>query len=476
MKITPVIMSGGSGTRLWPVSRKTLPKQFHNLLGEETLFVETIRRLSGDIFNPPLIVCNFEHRFLVAETLRQENIVYGEILLEPEAKNTAPALIVAAQYLLKKDEDCIIIALPCDHNIQDLNIFIESVKIAYTAAKQDKLVTFGVKPNSPHTGYGYIQKGAALAGHSSVFEISKFHEKPQLNKAQEYLSSEGFLWNSGMFLYKAKTFLQEINEFEPVLVKQCLNSLNKGHKDLGFININKQHFNKIQPLSIDYALWEKTQNAVTVPIECGWTDIGSWSTLAEISESDDDQNVISNNVVIQKSKNCFVRSDGKLIALLGVSDLTVIADDDAILVCSKSSSQDIKMLVDRVSSLNYTQATQHTKVYRPWGWYEIIDVGEYHKVKRISVNPGASLSLQKHQYRSEHWVVVSGTATITNNDVVSEMSENQSTYIPAGIKHKLENKTKKPLKIIEVQTGPYLEEDDIVRFDDSYNRVDTKKT
>lgn len=474
MKITPVIISGGSGTRLWPVSRKSLPKQFHNLIGEETLFVETIRRLSDDIFNPPLVVCNFEHRFLVAEIFRQANIINGGILLEPEVKNTAPALIVAAQHLLKKDEDCIILALPCDHSIQDLNAFIEAVKIAYVAAKQDKLVTFGVTPNSPHTGYGYIQKGNLLGGHSSIFEITKFHEKPQLNKAQEYHSSEDFLWNSGMFLYKAKTFLQEIKEFEATLVKQCFDSLSEGHKDLDFIIINKQIFNEIKSISIDYALWEKTQNAVTVPIDCGWTDIGSWSTLAEISESDDDQNVISENVVIQETQNCFVRSDGKLVALLGVSDLTVIAADDAVLVCSKSNSQDIKMLVDKVSSLNYPQATEHTKVYRPWGWYEIIDVGEYHKVKHISVNPGASLSLQKHQYRSEHWVVVSGVATVTNNDIVSEMSANQSTYIPAGIKHKLENKAHTPLEIIEVQTGSYLEEDDIVRFNDSYNRADPK--
>lgn len=470
MKITPVIMSGGSGTRLWPVSRKSLPKQFHSLTGEESLFVQTLRRLSGEQFNAPVIVSNFDHRFLVAEALRQADIENGSILLEPSVKDTAPALIAAALHVAQTNPDGIILALPCDHDIKDVQTFLQRVEAGVEAAQQGHLVTFGIQPNKPETGYGYIKTGETLNAEKGIFTIDKFVEKPDEKTAQTYVDSGEFFWNSGMFLYRANAFLDEISTFQPETFALCQDSLTKAACDLNFINLDGESFNKIDGISIDYALWEKTDKAATLPMDCGWSDIGSWNSLADLLESDENNNVLDPHVVTMDSKNCFVKSDGTLINLLGVEDLIVVADDDAILICHKDKSQDIKQLVKAVKEKGYPQASIHSKVYRPWGWYETIEDGKRHKVKHISVKQGAALSLQKHYHRSEHWIVVSGTASVTNGEKQFDLIENQSTYIPTGTVHRLENKGRIPLRIIEIQTGSYLEEDDIERLEDIYKR------
>jgi len=463
-------MSGGAGSRLWPVSRKSLPKQFHALLGEDTLFVETLKRVTGQMFNPPVIVSNNDHRFLVAESLRQAGIQEGRILLEPEMKDTAPALIAAAQFIAQETPDALILALPCDHNIKNPEAFLAGVQVAASAARDGYLVTFGISPDKPETGYGYIHQGVALNKTQNIYKVKRFVEKPNQKTAEEYLSAGSYLWNSGMFLFKAEAFLLEVTEYNHEMISLCAASIKNATSDLTFTKLSENEFCEINGTSIDYALWEKTDKAVTVPINCGWSDIGSWNSLADLQESDHNGNIFDDHVVALDSKNNFVKTDGILVTLLGLENLIVVANDDALLISHKDQTQNIKKLVEQVKIEKFVQSVEHPRVHRPWGWYETIESGKRHKVKLICVKVGGSLSLQKHYHRSEHWVVVSGTATVTNGENFFDLIENQSTYIPAGIIHRLENKGRIPLTIVEVQTGSYLEEDDIVRMDDIYNR------
>ena len=463
MSICPVIMAGGSGTRLWPLSRAAHPKQFLRLHGEDTMLQATVKRLSGLDIQASITICNEEHRFFVAEQLREIDEL-GSIILEPVGRNTAPAIALAA---LTAKDDPLLLVLAADHVIQDEAAFREAVIRAIPLAEAGKLVTFGIVPSAPHTGYGYIKRGKDLG---EGFEVDAFVEKPSSDVAQDYFSSGDYYWNSGMFLFRASNYLEELKKFRPDILEQCQGSVMDVKTDLDFLRIDKDMFESCPAESVDYAVMEKTSHAVVVPMDAGWSDIGSWSSLWDISEKDGEGNSTHGDVILHNTRNSYVKSDNKLVAVIGVDDLVVVSTKDALMVAHKDSVQDVKIITESLKIQARSEWQLSREVYRPWGKYDSIDSGERYQAKRITVKPGAKLSVQMHHHRAEHWIVVSGTARVTNGDKIFLLSENESTYIPIGILHSLENPGRVDLELIEVQSGSYLGEDDIVRFEDVYGR------
>jgi mannose-1-phosphate guanylyltransferase len=465
--ILPIILSGGSGTRLWPLSRKLYPKQFINLINETSLFQDTILRLPDNLENP-LIVCNEEHRFIAEEQLRQINKDSNGIILEPEGKNTAPAIALAALHELNNNRDPILFVLSSDHIIQDENIFHHSIEVAKLLAKKDKLVTFGAHADKADTGYGYIETDNA--NHKDYFDIKSFVEKPNPKNAKKYIKLNNYFWNTGIFMFKASKYLDELKKFEPKIFECCFNSINKESRDNDFIRINKGIFSQCQKKSIDYAVMEKTKDGVVVPLNSYWSDVGSWDRLLEVKPKDANDNFIDGDVLINGVKNSFIKSTSRLVSVIGVSDLVVVETKDSILITEKNQSDNISNIIDILKNQKREEADIHTKVYRPWGFFDIIESGDGFQVKKLQVNPGAKLSLQKHQYRSEHWIVTSGEATVTCGQSTFILTRNESAFIPIGELHRLENKSNQDLVIIEIQTGDYLGEDDIIRLEDDYHR------
>ena len=465
--IVPVILSGGSGTRLWPLSRKLHPKQFINLVNETTLFQDTILRLPEDVAEP-LIICNEEHRFLAAEQLREIGKKTKGIILEPEGRNTAPAVALAALQFINKGEDPILLVLSADHLIKNIEAFHQSITIASELAENNKLITFGVVPDKAETGYGYIE--ANINNTDDYYSIKSFTEKPSQKNAKKYLDSVNYLWNSGMFMFKASVFLSELEKFEPEILSACKKSCTTKNIDSDFIRIDNDAFHQCPNESIDYAVMEHTKNGVVVPLDANWSDVGSWSSLWDIKTKDNNNNVSKGDVFLEDVKNTYTYSSNRLVSVIGVSNLVIVDTQDALLVADKQQTHNIKKIVARLNNDKRSEVDNHRKVFRPWGYYDLVDSGEGFQVKRIVVNSGAKLSLQKHKYRAEHWVVVKGVALVTCGDKIFELVENQSTYIPQGSLHRLENHQDIPLEIIEIQTGSYLGEDDIIRFEDDYQR------
>jgi mannose-1-phosphate guanylyltransferase len=465
--IVPVILSGGSGTRLWPLSRKLHPKQFINLVNDTTLFQDTILRLPEGVADP-LIICNEEHRFLAAEQLRQIHKNSNGIILEPIGKNTAPAIALAALKFINNGDDPLLLVLSADHLIKNIDAFHKSIEIAEKLAEKNKLVTFGIVPDKAETGYGYIK--ADINNETDYYNIQSFVEKPNQANAQKYLDSGNYLWNSGMFMFKASVYLSELEKFEPEILNICKKSCQTEFKDKDFIRLNNDEFHQCPEQSIDYAVMEHTKDAVVVPLDANWSDIGSWDALWDAKDKDGNGNVSEGDIILDKVKNTYTYSSNRLISAIGVSDLVIVDTQDALLVADKKYVQNIKNIVKQLKQDNRSEAENHRKVFRPWGYYDSIDADNGFQVKRILVNPGAKLSLQKHRHRAEHWVIVKGVAKITRGDEVFELKENQSTYIPKGEIHRLENQEKIDLEIIEIQTGDYLGEDDIIRLEDDYQR------
>lgn len=473
--ITPVILSGGAGTRLWPLSRRALPKQFLSLIGGRTMIQETALRVRGEAFAPPLIVCNAEHRFLVAEQLRADGVEGVRIMLEPIGRGTAPAAAVAALQVAADDPEGSVLLMPSDHAVMDYQAFCEGVTVAQRAAAGGALVTFGIRPSAPETGYGYIRAGAPLAGTAGAFVVAHFVEKPDRGKAQSYLESGAYYWNTGIFLFRAKTFLEELARLQPHMLECCRDALAYAHTDMDFIRLGEAAFMANPSDSIDYAVMEKTASAVMVPVEMGWNDVGSWQSLWDIAAHDGGGNAVQGNVLTEKTKNSYLRSEGPLVAVVGVENLVVVATKDAVLISHRDSAQDVKKIVDQLEKSGSDRHILHSVVHRPWGTYESIDAGANFQVKHIMVKPGQKLSLQMHHHRAEHWIVVDGTALVTCDDKQFLLQANESTFIPLGAKHRLENPGKTPLRLIEVQSGAYLGEDDIFRFEDTYGRVPANK-
>jgi mannose-1-phosphate guanylyltransferase/mannose-6-phosphate isomerase len=474
--ILPVILAGGSGSRLWPLSRQLFPKQFLPLVGDETMLQATCNRLEGLVHQPPLLICGENHRFTVAEQLRRSGHANNEIVLEPAGRNTAPAVALAAFHAIQKGEDPILLVLAADHVVADVDAFQRSISSAQPFAESGKLVTFGIVPVAAETGYGYIQRGAVCE--NDAFEVAEFVEKPDLARAQQYLSSGDFYWNSGMFMFKASRYLEVLDEQRPDIYKACELAMVQASVDSDFIRPDKGAFLACPDDSIDYAVMEPLcgtpdsgNDVVVVPMECGWSDVGSWSALWDVSEKDEKGNTFKGDVLSHDSRNCFVQSDGKLIAAVGLDGVVVVESDDAIMVAAKDRVQDVKKIIETLKANERSEATVHRKVCRPWGIYDSIDQGERFQVKRVVVNPGAQLSLQKHHHRAEHWIVVSGTAKVTKGAEVFLLGENESTYIPQGVTHRLENPGSIELEMVEVQSGSYIGEDDIVRYEDTYGRM-----
>lgn len=471
MNITPIIMAGGSGTRLWPLSRGNYPKQFLALSGSQTMLQNTIARLKGIEHSPAMIICNEEHRFIAAEQIRQLGVKHSGIFLEPIGRNTAPAIALAAFKAIEQDQDQLLLVLAADHVIDDLGAFQQAVEKATPLAMQDKLVTFGIVGNEPETGYGYIKRGQKF---QTGFVVDSFVEKPDLSTAKQYIQSGNYYWNSGMYLFKASRYLTELKVFRPDIYAACESAIGTQNSDLDFIRVDKAVFEACPDESIDYAVMEKTQDAVVVPMDAGWSDVGGFAALWDVSRKDNNGNVIKGDVTAVDTKNTLVFGEDKLVATVGVENLVIVNTKDAVLVANKDHSQNVKAIVNKLKSEQRSEVTFHREVYRPWGQYDSIDSGERFQVKRITVKPGAKLSVQMHHHRAEHWIVVSGTAKVTNGDIDILLTENQSTYIPVGVIHALENPGKVPLELIEVQSGSYLGEDDIVRFEDRYGRVEGK--
>jgi len=465
--IIPIILAGGSGTRLWPLSRKTHPKQFISLLNETSLFQDTLIRLPKEALDP-IVICNEDHRFLVAEQAREINVTLNSIILEPIGRNTAPAIALAAIKVLNDFENPILIVLAADHKIENKSAFHDAIKIAHKLAENNKLVTFGIIPQSAETGYGYIE--IEKKDKAEYFDIKSFVEKPNKKNAINFLNSGNYLWNSGMFMFNASIYLSELNKFEPEILTSCKKSLSNEFKDLEFIRIDKKEFCKSPIQSIDYAVMEKTNKAKVVPLDAGWSDVGSWDALMDSKIKDSLGNVVEGDVTLDQVKNSYLYSTSRLVAASNIADLIVIDTQDALLVTTRDNSLSIKNIVKKLKKNKRTEIENHRKVYKPWGYYDSIDTGHNFQVKRILVNPGAKLSLQKHLHRAEHWVVVSGVAKITCGKKIYNLEKNQSTYIPKGEIHRLENIENYPLEIIEVQTGNYLGEDDIIRLKDDYQR------
>jgi mannose-1-phosphate guanylyltransferase/mannose-6-phosphate isomerase len=470
MKITPVILSGGSGTRLWPLSRKQYPKQYLPLVGDNTMLQETLLRLNGlDDLADPIIVCNADHRFLVAEQCQQINITNPTILLEPIGRNTAPAIAAASLQSLKTSDNAVLLVLSADHVIQDINAFHVSINIANEQAQDGKLVTFGIVPTDANTGYGYIK--ASKTNNDGAYKVEEFVEKPDLKTAESYFEQRNYLWNSGMFMFKAGVLIDELTTHSPDIVKAVNNSVDGAVRDLDFIRLNGQAFESSPSDSIDYALMEKSDNVVVVPLDAQWNDIGSWSALYDIGTKDNNGNVIKGDVIIQDTTNTYINANHHMVVVIGVDNLIVIDTPDATFIATQDKAQEVKSIVESLQANGRDEGGAHRKVYRPWGWYDSIEMGLHFQVKRLHINPGAKLSLQMHHKRAEHWVVISGIATAINGENVLTLTEGESTYIPLGVTHALENRTNEPLEIIEVQSGTYLGEDDIVRIKDVYGRL-----
>ncbi len=465
--IKAVILAGGSGTRLWPTSRAAYPKQFLSLYGKETMLQATLKRLSNLDIESSVVICNEDHRFFVAEQLREINAL-DSIILEPIPKNTAPAIALAA---FASKEESMLLVLPADHVIKDISAFSKAVSDAIPIAESGKLVTFGINPDKPNTGYGYIKSGKK---YQDGFIVDEFVEKPSLELAKKYVDSGDYFWNSGMFLFKSKRYLEELQKFCPDIYTACKLASEKVENDLDFTRISEEEFKNCPSKSIDYAVMEKTSDAILVPMSAGWNDIGSWSSLWEINSKDKNGNSIQGDVITYGTSNSLIQSDGKLVATLGIKDLIIISTKDVVLVANKDNVEDIKIIANQLKIEERAEWQFHREVYRPWGKYDSIDIGEGYQVKRITVNPGAKLSVQKHHHRAEHWVVVSGTARVTNGDETLLLKKNESTYIPLGTIHALENPSTEKLELIEVQSGDYLGEDDIVRFEDIYGRISDK--
>ncbi|VFB20060.1 mannose-1-phosphate guanylyltransferase/mannose-6-phosphate isomerase [Pseudomonas fragi] len=469
-KVIPVIMSGGSGSRLWPLSRQLNPKQFLPLADASlSMLQSTLKRLDGLGSAIPQLICNEQHRFLAAEQLRMMGLEKANILLEPVGRNTAPAIALAALAALDESEDPILLVLAADHLIQDVAAFQASVQVALPLAQAGKLVTFGIVPTHAETGYGYIEKGgsAGIGG----FDVSRFVEKPDLVTAQGYLDSGRYFWNSGMFMFRASRYLEELETYRPDILAACRAALAGGSQDLHFTRVDEATFAACPDDSVDYAVMENTADAVMVPLDAGWSDIGSWTALWDVSDKDQQGNVFKGDVLNQQSRNTYVHADSRLVATVGLDDLVIVETKDAVLVAHKDHVQDVKKIVEQLKNGSRTEHINHREVYRPWGVYDSVDNGHRYQVKRITVKPGAKLSVQMHHHRAEHWIVVSGTARVTNGEKTYLVCENESTYIPIGQIHALENPGVIPLELIEVQSGSYLGEDDIVRFEDKYGRT-----
>ncbi len=485
-------MSGGSGSRLWPQSRSLYPKQFLSLINENSLLQNTISRLEGLAeLGKPFIIANEDHRFLVAEQLRQLDCKAEAIILEPVARNTAPAVALTALKALSSGyNDPVLLVMAADHEIQDMAAFHSAVDFALPAARGGKLVTFGIVPSHPETGYGYIKASvdhlddikhtaddreenetSSQYTNSFCLAVDEFVEKPDLATAEQYLDEGGYYWNSGIFMFKASRYLEELKRFRPDILSACEQAIAIEHRDMDFVRLNEAAFLACPDESIDYAVMEKTQDAVVVPLDAGWSDVGSWSSLWDIAKKDEQGNAVQGDAMLHDTCDTYIRSEKKLIATVGVKGLVIAESDDAILIADKSRVQDVKKIVERIKNEGRSEAKRHRKVYRPWGSYDSIDSGERYQVKRITVKPGAQLSLQKHYHRAEHWIVVKGTALVTNGEQEIMLTENQSTYIPIGVVHRLENPGKFDLELIEVQSGSYLGEDDIVRLEDDYGRT-----
>lgn len=462
--VIPVILSGGSGSRLWPKSRHHYPKQLHRLYGQHTMLQETMKRVEW-LGQPQIVICNNDQRFMVADQV-QDIGIEAEIILEPVARNTAPAIVIAALKSLEISPDAIIAVFPADHLVRDSLQFSESLRAAIDVAQQGKLVTFGVVPTRPETGYGYIKSEEE----QGLLRVAAFVEKPNLEKAEEYVRSGSYYWNSGMFVFSAKSLIAQIELYQPAMLTHCRDALANGVKDLDFFRLNEGDFAQCANLSIDYAVMEKTSQAYMVPLSAQWSDVGSWQALWEVGDKDANENVFFGDVIAESSQGCYVSCDGRLVALVGVKDLVVVETADSVLVAHKDSSQDVKKIVDSLKAESRSEFLSHREVHRPWGSYDLVDTGNRYQVKRITVKPGASLSLQMHHHRAEHWVVVAGTAQIQKGERKQILTENQSAYIPLGEKHRLSNPGLVPLHLIEVASGAYLAEDDIVRYEDGYGR------
>ena len=468
MKVIPVILCGGAGTRLWPLSRELYPKQLLALVDDYSLLQNTVTRCAGhpDV-TAPMLVCNEEHRFLVAEQLREIEVEASRIILEPEGRNTAPAVALAAHEAMKTDDDAILVVLPSDHVIHKTTLFLEALTTAIDLAKDDALVTFGVVPDKPETGYGYIKKGMATG---AAFKVDKFVEKPDVATASDFLQSGLYCWNSGMFVFKASAYLKELAAQTPRIAEAMAKATANASADLDFTRVNAEAFKSSPSDSIDYAVMEHTADALVVPLDAGWSDIGSWDALWQISEKDEHNNTLVGDAVVHDVEGSLVWSESRLVSVVGLKDVIVVETADAVMVASQDQAQDVKSIVNHLKGSGRIERTFHRKVYRPWGFYEGLDAGPAFQVKRLGVNPGASLSLQLHHHRAEHWVVVSGVATVTVGEKVFDLNPNESCYIPLETRHRLQNLTEEPLEIIEVQSGSYLGEDDIVRFEDNYGR------
>jgi mannose-1-phosphate guanylyltransferase/mannose-6-phosphate isomerase len=453
------------------MSRALWPKQLLPLVSEKSMLQETVARVTGANFAAPLIVCNDDHRFMIAEQMREIGTKAEAIVLEPIGRNTAPAVIVAALLLAARDANAVMLVLPSDHVIRDLGGFNAAILTAVKASRQGALVTFGIMPTAPETGYGYIHRGRPYDGIDGCYHIERFVEKPDAKTAEAYLSSGEYAWNSGMFVLPVTAFLEEARRLKPEMVDLCGRAVKRASRDLDFLRLDHDAFAGIEAISIDYAIMEQTDKGAMVPADIGWNDVGSWSALWDISEHDASDNVIHGDVFTKDTRNCYVRSEGKLIAAVGVEDLIVVGTDDAVLVVSKDHAQDVKDIVEQVERAHRSEHYVHTRVFRPWGWYKSINEGSRFQVKEILVNPGHRLSYQMHHHRAEHWIVVSGTAKVARGNETFYITEVQSTYIPHNTRHSLENPGKIPLRMIEVQSGAYVGEDDIVRFEDSYGRA-----
>ena len=469
--LIPVILSGGAGTRLWPLSREMFPKQLLALAGERTMLQETVARLAGVAgAAAPIIVCNEAHRFTVAEQIREMDAEASGILLEPAGRNTAPAVALAALHAMKQNSAAILIVAPADHVIREARGFQQAAEVAAGLARNGKLVTFGIVANAPETGYGYIRRGE---GPGPAYPVAQFIEKPSLDVAQQFVASGDYYWNSGMFVFKASRYLDELARFAPDILEASTAAYQSAKTDLDFVRVDKAAFEKCRADSIDYAVMEKTRDAVVLPLDAGWSDVGSWASLFDALPADAEGNVLQGDVMVHDTHDCYVHSTSRLVTAVGMDDHIIVETKDAILVAPKERVQDVKELVAKMKKSGRTEPSLHREVFRPWGSYDSLDSGERFQVKRLSVKPGGVLSLQMHHHRAEHWIVVKGTARITCDEKTFLLSENQSTFIPIGATHRIENPGKVALHIVEVQSGPYLGEDDIVRFEDSYGRQGT---
>ncbi|TBL73551.1 mannose-1-phosphate guanylyltransferase/mannose-6-phosphate isomerase [Obesumbacterium proteus] len=460
--IQPIIMAGGTGSRLWPLSRTLHPKQFLSLISPNTMLQDTVSRLDGIAHDDPIIICNEDHRFIVAEQLRAKNYRHNGIILEPIGRNTAPAVALGALHAIASGNDPILFILAADHSITDIDAFILSVNKAINEASKGNLVTFGITPTSPETGYGYIKKGKPVSDYS--FTVDKFVEKPNQAIAQSYIDSGDYFWNSGLFMFKASVFLRELGRFRPDILLACQRSFDNSKKDLDFIRLDESEFRECSDESVDFAVMEHTENAVVVPLNANWNDVGSWSALWDISDKDTNGNSSRGDNLLFETSNSYVHSQSRLVAAIGLDNTIIVETKDAVLVANKNSVQEVKSVVNELKRLNRHEYIQHKEVYRPWGMHEEIANGNRYHVKYVIVQPGKKIDTQVHYHRAEHWIIVSGTAKITNGDKTFLVTENESTYIPVGALHSLENPGKIPLELIEIQSGTYLNEDDIVRF------------